>query len=144
MQQHFSDVKKLINKGEKSDSYAKHFAKQFTNDLKPTSPNQREGITCSIIWQGNPISVVKTFGSRNCALCAKERIEILKHSYSHPQSLINSNNEIYGACRHKPRFHRYVKQTTPSTDESIKDERVTQPDKVTTETNICGRCLVDV
>jgi len=80
-------------------------------------------MTCSIIWQGNPISVVKPFATKNCALCAKERIAALKQFRSNPQLLINSNNLICGACKHRPRFHRYVKQTTPSTDESINDER---------------------
>jgi len=44
-------------------------------------------------------------------------------SRSNPQLLVNSNNEMYNACRHNPRFHRDVKQTTPSTDQSISDER---------------------
>jgi len=129
--------------GEKSDSYAKHFATQFY-ETYPSQTNQRGGITCSIIWQGNPISVVKTFAAKNCALCAKERLAILKQSRSNPQLIINSNNEIYGACRHRPRFHRCVKQTTPSTDESINDERANPKHKVTTDFTRCNVCLADV
>jgi len=79
MQQHFNEVQKLVKLGEKSDSYAKHFATQF-HDANPSPANQRGGITCSIIRQGNPISVVKTSATKNCALCAKERIAILKQS----------------------------------------------------------------
>jgi GIY-YIG catalytic domain len=143
MQQHFNDVKKLHTFGEKSDSYAKHFAMQLSN-LPTTTPQiQRESIRCSVLWQGNPISVVKTFGTPNCALCNKERIEILKQSKKDSNSLINSCNEIYGACRHKPKFHRYVSRT-PSTDESNEDERVTL-DNFTEEGNIwCGECLTEV
>jgi len=84
MQQHFNEIQKLVKLGEKSDSYAKHFATQF-HETNPSPTNQREGTTCSIIWQGNPISVVKTFATKNCALCAKERLEILKQSRSNPQ-----------------------------------------------------------
>jgi len=91
-----------------------------------------------IIWQGNPISVVKTFATKNCALCAKERIALLKQSRSNPQLLINSNNEIDRACGHTPRFYGHnVKQTTPSTDESINDERVSPTHEVSTWCNVC-------
>jgi len=96
MQQHFNEVQELVKLGEKSDSCAKHFATQFCN-TNPSPTNQRGGMTCSIFWQGNPISVVKTFATKNCALCAKERLEILKQSRSNPQLLVNSNNEICGA-----------------------------------------------
>ena len=120
MQQHFNDVKKLHNLGEKSDSYAKHFAGMLANfEKEEVTPSvQRGGIKCSILWHGNPISAVKTFGTRNCALCSRERVEILKHCRKNPQSIINSCNEIYGACRHNSKFHRYAKAETPSTDEA--------------------------
>jgi len=82
-----------------------------------------------LIWQGNPISVVKTFATKNCAMCAKERIAILKQSRSNPQLFINSDNENYGACGHRSRFDRHVKQT-PSTDESSNEHHC----------RIAGRC----
>jgi len=123
MQQHFNEVQKLVKLGEKLDPYTKHFATQFY-DTNPSPVNQHGGITCSIIWQDNPISVVKTFATKNCDMCAKERIAILKQSRSNPHLLINSNNEIYGACGHRQRFHRYVKQTTPSNDGSINDKQL--------------------
>jgi len=81
---------------------------------------------------------------KKCALCAKERLEILKQSRSNPQLLINSNNEIYGTCRHRPRFHRCAKQATPSADESVSDERASPTHKVTTDFARCNVCLVDV
>ena len=130
MQQHFSDVKRLHSKGEKSDSYAKHFAFHLQN-FKDISPRlQRNNITCSVIWEGNPLSAVKSFGTASCMLCNQERLEILKQSRKDPKMLINSCNEIYGACRHNPKFHRYCR-AVPSTDESVKDERVLKV--VTTE-----------
>jgi len=58
------------------------------------------------------------FATKNCALCAKERIAILKQSKSNPQHLVNSNN-----CRQRARSHGHAKQTSPNADESINDER---------------------
>ena len=131
MQGHFNDVKKLVERGESSDTYAAHFGEQLQN-FKTVNPNkQRNSITGSIIWQGNPISAVKTFGTAHCVLCNKERLEILKRLKENPDSLINSCNEIYGGCRHRPKFHRF-KQQYPSTDDSIMDEKV-KPTNITTE-----------
>ena len=36
--------------------------------------------------------------------------------------LINSNNELYGACRHKSKFHRYT-TTNSNTDEGLDPEK---------------------
>jgi hypothetical protein len=120
MSQHFQDVKALHTKGKQSDSHAKHFASQIPKGEPCWSPQvQRENITCEILWQGNPISAVKTFRSNNCVLCTKERVGTLKASRESPELLINSCNEIYGGCRHNPAFHRYKGQT-PSTDERKK------------------------
>ena len=44
----------------------------------------------------------------------KEILIILQLSKKDPASIINSSNEFYGACRHKPRFHRYTTTTSPS------------------------------
>ena len=44
----------------------------------------------------------------------KERLMILTQTKKDPTKVINSSNELYGACRHKPRFHRYPETTTPS------------------------------
>jgi hypothetical protein len=129
MQQHVQDVKRLVLTDKKSDSFAAHFA-----SLVPTGTVRKEinnfiKVKCEIVWQGNPLNCVKTFGTNGCKLCAKERLEILKLTRFTPDLAINSCNEVYGACRHKPRFHRFDSQLTPasSTDESVKDERV-RPD----------------
>jgi len=132
MQQHFNEVQKFVKLGKKLDSHAKHFATQFhdTTAHKSTPVNQRGRTTCSVIWQGNPIRAVKTFATKNCALCAKEGIAILKQLMSNPQLLINSDNEICGAFGHRPRFHAHVKQTTPINDESIHEERASPTHEV--------------
>ena len=48
-----------------------------------------------ILWKGNPISCVKTFGTKACKLCAKERFAILNLTRKTPQMSINKNNEVY-------------------------------------------------
>ena len=37
--------------------------------------------------------------------------------------LINSSNEIYGACRHKPKFHRFFKLNNLSADKGFNPEK---------------------
>ena len=63
---------------------------------------------------------MKTFGKLSCALCMKERIEILKKRNN--KKLINSNDEIYGGCRHRTHFHEFHRQdqmeTNMHTDEA--------------------------
>ena len=144
MQQHFNEVSKLVKLGEKSDSHAKHFATQF-NDTNLSPVNQRGGMTCNIIWQRNPINVVKTFTCKNCAMCAKERIAILNNpdpTHNFLSTLLW--HQIYGACRHRPRFHVCAKQTTPNTDESINDKRAIPSIQVATDFTRCNVCLTDV
>jgi hypothetical protein len=51
-------------------------------------------------------------------------MEIIELSGSTPYILINSCLEIHGACQHKPRFHRYHEQETPSADKRKKHEKV--------------------
>ena len=144
MQEHFGDTKNLHEgQGKRSDTYARHFARILSNFKKITTTLQQSSVTNSILWQGNPISVVKTFGSLKCALCAKEKLEIFKQSRENPTLLINSCNELYGACRHKPKFHTYVK-ADPSTDESPVDERVPTDEVTTEEDLLCRPCLTEV
>jgi hypothetical protein len=71
---------------------------------------------------------MKSFGKLNCSLCMQERIEILHTIHQEEWKIINHSNEIYGACRHKTRFHRFLKEHTnvkyTSTDDGIKPEKV--------------------
>ena len=86
----------------------------------------------SILWQGNPVSVQKSLGTKNCVLCMKERTTILKSMYKTPNLLINNNSEIYGSCRHKPRFHRFSPPST-GTDESYGGRKSSSRDSLTPE-----------
>ena len=132
-----------MNKGVISDSFAKHFSKHFRNDGankndQISSKDVREITRVSILWQGNPISSMKTFGRVNCNLCMMERLEIIKAEridrLKGEGKLINSSNEFYGACRHRTKFHRYrIFKNLISTDEgALSPERSGQyPDGVT-------------
>jgi len=109
-------------KGQKLDSCASHFAKHFKPGHKPT-PKELQSF--DIVWQGDPLSVVKSFGTRECQLCSREKIDIVKRSRKEPEKPINTCSEIHGGCRHKLKFHRNreeVKDT--STDERMERERV--------------------
>ena len=111
MNQHFTDTKDLVVNGKLSDSFAKHFASHFENKKHTSRGDVRKITDVEIIWQGNPMSNVKTFRSLNCNLCNKERLEICKamkmDKKNNSKNLINSVNELCGGCRHKPKFHRH-------------------------------------
>ena len=79
-----------------------------------------------IIWKGNIISCMKSFGKRSCKLCMKERIAILEVLENHPGRLMNSRSEAFGGCRHVTRFHGHLNRPHehPSTDDRLNPERV--------------------
>ena len=111
MTQHFNETKDAANNGSSTDSFAKHFAHQDIREGETTVKQVRDRTTIEILWKGNAISCSKSFGKISCSLCMKERLEILKASKQQPKRLINSCNELYGACRHRPVFHRYTNYT---------------------------------
>jgi hypothetical protein len=144
IQEHVAEVQKKVTKGESSDSFANHFC-QFipkVNDDQKVRVQDHLDYQVKILWKGNAISCVKSFGKKSCRLCMKERIEIIKAIYKNKNQVINSCNEIYGSCRHNPHFHRYHNQRTTnnaSTDESNpKDERVKEPPDSTKSVYITG------
>jgi len=96
---HFQDVKDLVVKDKKSDSFASHFAGHCKKGEKPSNDELRRMMKFKIIWQANAISCMKSFGKLNCSLCMRERIEILRAMRQEECHIINSCNEVYGACR---------------------------------------------
>ena len=114
---HFADVQKKVILGEKSDSFANHFARHFSK--KPSPSELREMIDFSVIWQGNAIQLSKTFGKSSYKLCMMERLTILDRCRKNKSKMINKCSEIFGSCRHKPCFHRFTK----STDDAEKVEK---------------------
>ena len=114
---HFADVQKKVVLGEKSDSFANHFARHFSK--KPSPSELWEMIDFSIIWQGNAIQLSKMFGKSLCKFCMMERLTILDRCRNDQSKMINKCSEIFGSCRHKPCFHRF----TRSTDDAEKVEK---------------------
>lgn len=58
MNQHFADVKNLVNNGDFSDSFAKHFASHFNNNDNNggiTKGDVRNVTNTETLWQGKPI-----------------------------------------------------------------------------------------
>lgn len=114
--------------------------------------------TVSILWQGKPISKMKTFGRLNCVLCMKEKLEIIKANNVDKnlklRKLVNSSNEIYGACRHWPKFHRFAISQTSSTDVGLTISKRSETQKLYdlpicsypelnhTETPVCDPCCL--
>jgi hypothetical protein len=128
MSQHLNDVKKLVTKGVKLDSFGSHFAYLCKKGVKPTSDELHKMMKVKIVWQGNAISCMKSFGKLNCSLCMQEMIKILCTICQEEWRIINHCNKIYGACQHKMRFHRFLKEhkdvKNTSTDEGDKPEKV--------------------
>jgi len=116
----------MIERGKKSDSFASHYASHFPQGKTVTPGEIREIMNFKVLWQGNPISCTKTFGKLNCSLCMRERIEILRAQQQDEFKIINHNNEIFGTCRHNPKFHSFLKDDlnvrSTSTDEGDKPE----------------------
>ena len=128
MSGHYVETRNLVNNGTISDSFARNFASHLKcakgSKYDQIRSNDVRKITkVSILWQGNPISCMKNFGKVNCKLCMMERLEILRavrnDKLNNGEKLINSSHEIYGACRHKSKFHRYRIIYNSSTDEGL-------------------------
>ena len=117
MQQHNTDAIRFHRSGKKSTAFAEHFGTVFMNFKQLTPRLLRNNITYSILWKGNPLSTVKTFGTPHCKLCTKEKLEILKRARYKPGTLINRRRDLHEACKHKPQFHRYHDEEN-STDET--------------------------
>ena len=85
-------------------------------------------VEVKILWQGDPIQCMKSFGTKTCSLCMRERLEILKRLKKDPKKLMNSNNELYGACLHNTRFH----WLNVSVDKNLSTDDGTNPERVST------------
>ena len=76
----------------------------------------RKIVEVDVLWKGNPINHMKKFGTVNCGLCMRERLAILeamkRDEINNTNLLINSSGELYGTCRHRTRFHRFLKNVT--------------------------------
>jgi len=124
MGQHFSETRRQINTSKSSDSFSAHFSSHFQrNDTSINVQHIRRIVNMKILWQGNAISCMKSFCTNGCSLCMKERLTILDMMKKQPDMIINTNNELFGACRHKTRFHKYTNTNNPRTDDEPSSER---------------------
>jgi hypothetical protein len=143
MQQHLQSIQNLRIKGERSSSLADHFeevlprefGKPKAEDLRNTTP-----MSISILWQGDPLVVNETFMTNKCRLCEKEKIEIVKSLRREPKKVINACLEIYGACRHKPKFHQFSKRPPDTEDSSRKKRAATRNNPTGRIPSICHPC----
>ena len=104
---HYQDVRKRVKEDEKSSSFANHFASCFPKGENIKSGQVRDLIVVDVLWQGNIINCMKTFGARRCSLCMREKCFILDSHKKDKHKLINHRSEIFGGCRHQPLFHRF-------------------------------------
>ena len=122
-QNHTSQIIQCHETGKRSTSAAKFFAAALMN-FRPGTVSAtlvRSQIEYSILWQGNPLATVQTFGTPHCKLCSKERLETYKRARHKRDTLINERTNLFEACLHKPSFHRYkVDECTDETQESRK------------------------
>ena len=120
---HCQDVKTLVERGKKSDSFASHMAEHFEKGSSINAQQVRAKIKIDIIWQGNPINCMKSFKSFGCTLCNKEKCEIMKCTLKNENNTMNYCSEIYGACRHNSKFHRFINVTDTSTDDGQRAQK---------------------
>ncbi len=133
MQGHVQDIKKLFTESKSSDSFATHFASLVPQGTAKKSIKDFVKVKIDILWHGDPLSCVKTFGTRDCKLCSKERYAIIKLTRVTPNLAINKCNKVHGACHHKPRFHRFDHSgnVNSSTDESKRMKGSQRPSSTT-------------
>jgi hypothetical protein len=105
---HLQDTRKLLRDGVRSSTLASHLAQmwQQSSNSIPTAGMLRDELAYSILWLGDPFSCSKAFGKLACKLCQKERVALLRHSWTDEANMLNDRSEIHGSCRHTTRFHR--------------------------------------
>ena len=109
MDGHFSDLQRLINNGQKSDSFSSRFEQHFNTTTACTYI--RKYITSKVVNQLNPIGAMKIFIKPNCNLCMEERLTILKKLRDKCVTVMNKNSEIYGSFRHRTTFRQFFLST---------------------------------
>ena len=96
-----------------------------------------------ILWNGNSIADVNTFRSQKCKLCEAERLYLVSEMYGRNKSkLMNKADEIFGPCRHKASFHKYLRTggidythitLMSDSDDAEKDQNETETDPENSE-----------
>lgn len=138
MSPHFKEGKDLVKLAKTSNTLAHHFAQHIDPKMGPyiSTANIHSMVSMKVLWQGNPISCMKTFCTNACTLCMKKRLEMFKKSTENNNLLIDSQSKIYTACRHETRFHRFKQNTSTSTDDRIYPEKVIKAVSTISEANL--------
>ena len=167
-QMHIQNIRDAFMKGKTSSTLANHITKHLYALRAREEINVDNNLTAQIrnlmefkvLWTGNPISTVNTFGSDKCELCMEERLILTSELlHSKGKKCLNRANEIFGPCRHKPKFHRYCitgtsnfthltlmsgssrvsdseTETNDEEEESIKEETTAEKDELETNWNV--------
>ena len=109
--QHYCSVKTMLETGESSTRFSSHFAKCYQEEYGPDARydvnKMRNLCIHEIIYEGNAISVVKTYGTQKCRVCAEEKFAIWEENCRNFCFILNKRKEIYGACAHNVHFHHF-------------------------------------
>ena len=90
MDVHVSDLLRLLNNRQKSDSFSAHFEQHFNTTTPRT--DLRNYMTFKVVKQLNSIVAMKTFTKPNCNLCMEERLTILKKLRDKRVTIMNKNS----------------------------------------------------
>jgi len=90
MGQHtISETRAMIERSKKSDTSASHFACHFHKGKQVTPGDIRKIMNFKVVWQGNPISCTKTFGSLTVHYAWEKRLRFYEHN-----NRLNSKSSI--------------------------------------------------
>ena len=109
MDGNLSDIIRLLSNRQKSDSFAAHSEQHFNTTMYRTY--LRKYMMFKLVKQLNLIGAMNTLAKPNCNLCMQERLETLKTLCDKRVTVMNTNSDIYGACRHKTTFHQFCLST---------------------------------
>ena len=90
MSGHYQDVGNLVRHNVLSDSFARFFACNFKPKSQIKADEVRKLVDMRVLWEGNPVTLSKSFGKSTCRLCMKERMNILAMIRDKNEQLINS------------------------------------------------------
>jgi len=106
-------------------TFAKHLHSHLIDDQSVVGRGKsadwfRQNVEIKILWSASTISLQKTAKTRNCRLCAMERVSI-GHFISDrrlSKKLVNSKVDLFGHCSCKTRFLRFVASKEGGSDEA--------------------------
>ena len=125
--QHCGDARRFVYKDEKSDKFADHFGKHrievleddgrtVEDRIEELEEKKRKGegddeiskiramVKPGILWDGNGLTVGRSFGKDSCMLCNMEKFYLFDRR--RVVKVLNQNNEFFAKCRHVPRIQK--------------------------------------